>query len=541
MQNRSQIIFVCMVSLMASGLLILDEQQTDSPGSSTPKQSEIRQRSEHALRSETLTMPTLFEANDDAFAPHQQEQFVDSPEPISTSPPTPDSEQVAADGPHTDEMINVSDSQTQGSDDFAITDTGGIEHSERHLAQAEAWLRQERPKTNSDNGLTANIKAKTSGENLPAPGATLTENGNGSTTFETPDKALYRTLDSRPQPIENTVSFAFNSESTDRLNQQTRGSQVRQVQNQQPTQETNSDSEEAEAQQLGVPPPKRTSQFVKRNSVLLEPGRYQFEYGLRYSVDTTISPAAGISNTEDSLVQILNATQKRQVFSSPLEFRLGLFENLQGFMSIPIGWSGRSVTAGNSKTGSDTYGLGDLGLGLTRVMWAPKKSKMRILGFVQTSAPTGDGAISLSQQNRNASLGAGYWTLTAGANMSQSMDPVVLFGSLGYTYTFGTRIDTGDRIDVGNTLFYQTGVGYAINPDVTISAAFSGASTGSIRINDQRIPGARTEPFSLRVAGSINSPDKKSKTAASKNYEPFLRYGLTSLANDVEFGIRWTY
>ncbi|MCP4885264.1 MAG: hypothetical protein GY904_01425 [Planctomycetaceae bacterium] len=486
-------------------------------------------------------MPTFFEANHDAFAPHQQEPFADSPEPTFTWPTTPDNEQVAAGGPQTDEMASVSDSQTPGSDDSAMTDTGGIEHSERHLAQAEAWLRQERPKTNSDNGLTANLKAETSGESLPAPGAALTENQSGSTTFATPVKTLYRTTEFGPQPIENTVRFAFDSESTERLDQQTKGSQVRQVQNQQPNQETVSDSEEAEAEQLGVPPPKRTSQFVKRNSVLLEPGRYQFEYGIRYSVDTTISPAAGISNTEDSIVQILNATQKRQVFSSPLEFRLGLFENLQGFMSIPIGWSGRSVTAGNSKTDSDTYGLGDLGLGLTRVMWAPEKSKRRILGFVQTSAPTGDGAISLSQQNRNASLGAGYWTLTAGANMSQSMDPIVLFGSLGYTYTFGTRIDTGDRIDVGNTLFYQTGVGYAINPNVTISAAFSGASSGSIRINDQIIPGARTEPFSLRIAGSINSPDKKSKTAASKNYEPFLRYGLTSLANDVEFGIRWTY
>ncbi|MDG2390540.1 MAG: hypothetical protein P8M30_14620 [Planctomycetaceae bacterium] len=486
-------------------------------------------------------MPTFFEATHDELAPHQQEQFVDSLEPTFTSPTKRNDEQVVADGTQTDEMVSVSDSQTPGSDDSAMTDTGGIEHSERHLAQAEAWLRHEHYKTNSDHGLTANFKAKTSGESLPAPGAALTENEGDSTTFATPDKALNRTPDSGPQPIEDTVRFAFDSESTDRLDPQTTGSQVRQVQNQQPTQETNSDSEEAEAEQLGVPPPKRTSQFVKRNSVLLQPGRYQFEYGLRYSVDTTISPAAGISNTEDSIVQILNATQKRQVFSSPLEFRLGLFENLQGFMSIPIGWSGRSVTAGNSKTDSDTYGLGDLGLGLTRVMWAPEKSKKRILGFVQTSAPTGDGAISLSQQNRNASLGAGYWTLTAGANMSQSMDPVVLFGSLGYTYTFGTRLDTGDRIDVGNTLFYQTGVGYAINPNVTISAAFSGASTGSIRINDQRIPGARTEPFSLRIAGSINTPDKKSKTAASKNYEPFLRYGLTSLANDVEFGIRWTY
>jgi hypothetical protein len=316
-------------------------------------------------------------------------------------------------------------------------------------------------------------------------------------------------------------------------------SNILQVQNQQPT--TGSDSEDGEAQELGVPPPQRTPAFLKKRSILLEPGQYQFEYGLRYSVDNNTYALAGLLQEGTNTVQVVNANQKRQLVSTPLEMRIGLQENLQGFLTLPIGWSAQSLTAGNSHSDSDLFGIGDLGIGLTRVMWAPEKAKVRILGFLQASVPTGGGEISLSQQDREASLGAGYWTLTAGGNITESIDPLILFGSAGYTHTFGTRIESGNYIDVGNTLFYQVGVGYGINPFVTVSGSFSGASSGRIQLDDNVAAGARSEPFSLRLSASVNKPNEANKSKLGTNYEPFLRFGLTSLANDVEFGIRWTY
>ena len=318
-------------------------------------------------------------------------------------------------------------------------------------------------------------------------------------------------------------------------------SSILQVQNQEPTQSQASNEEEGEAQQLGVPPPKRTPAFLKKRSILLEPGQYQFEYGLRYSVDNNSYALAGLLQEGTSQVQVVNANQKRQLVSTPLEFRIGLQENLQGFLSLPIGWSAQSLTAGNSQTESDIFGIGDLGIGLTRVLWAPEKAKIRFLGFLQASAPIGGGEISLSQQDRDASLGAGYWTMTAGGNITESIDPLILFGSFGYTHTFGTRIQSGNYVNVGNTIFYQVGVGYGINPYVTLSGSFSGASSGQIRLDDTVATGARSEPFSLRISASVNKPKEGKKTKLGTNYEPFLRFGLTSLANDVEFGIRWTY
>lgn len=315
-------------------------------------------------------------------------------------------------------------------------------------------------------------------------------------------------------------------------------STIMQVQNQEPTGSTD---EEEEAQQLGVPPPKRTPAFLKKRSILLEPGQYQFEYGLRYSVDNNSYALTGLLQDGTNSVQVINASQKRQLVSSPLEMRFGIQENLQGFITLPIGWSAQSLTASNSQSQSDIFGIGDLGIGLTRVLWAPEKAKTRFLGFCQASAPIGGGEISLSQQDRDASLGAGYWTLTTGANVTESIDPLILFGSFGYTHTFGTRIPSGNYIDVGNTIFYQVGVGYGINPYVTLSGSFSGASSGRIRLDDTVAAGTRSEPFSLRLSASVNKPNDGTRSKLGTNYEPFLRFGLTSLANDVEFGIRWTY
>ncbi|MAI32695.1 MAG: hypothetical protein CMM07_13610 [Rhodopirellula sp.] len=296
-----------------------------------------------------------------------------------------------------------------------------------------------------------------------------------------------------------------------------------------------------EAETLGVPPPEEKPAFLRERSILLPPGQYQFEYGVRYGVDASTFPVAGVLQTDSNQVQIANANQKRRLLTTPLELRFGVSENLQAFLSIPLGWSSQSLSVGNVQQDDDNIGIGDFGIGLTRVLWAPKKKNRRILGFVQTSAPTGDSNIALTQQAREASLGAGYWTLTSGLNITETYDPLVLFSSVGYTYTFATTLNNGEKLNAGNTLFYQTGIGYSINPNITISASFSGASTGRAELNGLVSGGTRTEPFTLRLAGTISEPKKKGKPKLSRTREPFLRFGLTSLANDVEFGMRWTY
>lgn len=300
-------------------------------------------------------------------------------------------------------------------------------------------------------------------------------------------------------------------------------------------------SEDQEAEKMGVPPPKRTPAFLRRQSILLEPGEYQVEYGVRYGVDNSTIPIGSLTGENSDQLQIGNASQKRQQLLAPLEFRCGLWEDTQGFLSMPIGYSNSSLYVGTSGSASDTYGIGDLGLGLTRVLWAPEKTNFRMLGFLQASAPTGSGGIAISQNQREVSLGAGYWTLTSGVNLTESYDPLVLFTSLGYTYTFAEKIASGVHIDAGNTVFYQGGMGYAINPKVTCSAVFAGATSGTLVLNGTPLAGTRSELFTLRLACTITDTSDKRLSGLGRTHEPYIKFGLNQVANDVEFGIRWTY
>lgn len=299
--------------------------------------------------------------------------------------------------------------------------------------------------------------------------------------------------------------------------------------------------EDREAEKMGVPPPKQTPAFLRRQSILLEPGEYQVEYGVLYGVDASTIPIGTLTGENSDQLQIGNANQKRQQLLLPLEFRCGVWEDTQGFLSIPIGYSNSSLYLGASGNENDTLGIGDLGIGLTRVLWAPEKNNFRMLGFLQASAPTGSGGIAISSSQREVSLGAGYWTLTSGLNFTESYDPIVLFTSTGYTYTFAEKISSTVHIDAGNTVFYQGGLGYAINPTVTCSVVFAGATSGALLLNGAPLSGTRSELFTLRVACTITDPTNKRLSRLGRTHEPFMKFGLNQGANDVEFGIRWTY
>ncbi len=104
-------------------------------------------------------------------------------------------------------------------------------------------------------------------------------------------------------------------------------------------------------------------------------------------------------------------------------------------------------------------------------------------------------------------------------------------------------------MDAGNTFYYSVGLGYAVNPSVSLNTSFSGGYTGELALNGVRLAGTATEPLSLRVAATFanidRDNDKKKKphhkylTATLR--EPYVRFGLTGSATDVDFGIRVTY
>lgn len=306
------------------------------------------------------------------------------------------------------------------------------------------------------------------------------------------------------------------------------------------------DASVEDPEEYGVPPPRRVPLFLQESTVLLEVGEYQYESGIRYSTNANVFPISAIL---DGTAFVTNATRKQQAIITPLEFRVGVGDELQAFVSLPLGWSKQRTTVQATQQGEDNkLGIGDLSFGLTKLLWEWKEDRTRLLGSVSVSAPTGPSAFAINSQSDYASLGRGYWTAGGGVNVVHVIDPLAFFGGVGYTQTFPIDAGGGRNLDAGNTFFYSLGLGYAVNPSVSLNTAFSGGYTGELTLNDARLAGTATEPLSLKVAATfanINKNDKKKKAhhkyLAATIREPFLRFGLTGSATDVDFGIRITY
>ena len=291
---------------------------------------------------------------------------------------------------------------------------------------------------------------------------------------------------------------------------------------------------------IGVPPPRPQPQFLRDTSVLLDPGEYQFEYGVSYTTNLQTT-AIGVNVNDNTVVTSLRTLTRTA--SVPLEFRVGCRNDVQAFMSLPFGYNLQQISIANTADSNDGIGIGDLSFGLTRVLRKPQPERFTILGNMSTSAPTGLAQLSNIQQVPGVALGSGYWTLSGGLVFIRSVDPIAAFVGLNYTQTFQTTLNNLD-LEPGNIFSYRFGLGYAINSRVTISSSFNGAYISELEVAGRTIPGSAREPLTVRLAATILSKGPSLIGPAKgrrKTTEPFIAMGVTDAAPDTSFGVRWTY
>lgn len=289
---------------------------------------------------------------------------------------------------------------------------------------------------------------------------------------------------------------------------------------------------------VGVPPPREQPQFLRRNSVLLKPGNYQWEIGLQYTTNETFTPFGQL--VEDTSV-VANVRQVNRTLTTPIEFRLGIAEGWQGSVGVPIGWSGSETSLLGFEQTEDDLGFGDFAFSLTKVLREGNADRATLLGLLAVTAPTSDATLASTLLEPGATLGRGFWSLTTGVTALKNFDPLVVFGSAGYLHNFeGDVEDSDDTINAGDGFFYRLGVGFAVNSRVSLNTAFSGAFLDDIEFNDIQRGGTSREPLSLRFAATILQADRV-RRENRRSVEPFLNLGLTNSAVDSQFGISWTF
>lgn len=168
--------------------------------------------------------------------------------------------------------------------------------------------------------------------------------------------------------------------------------------------------------------------------------------------------------------RILNNAQHS--FGAALSFDYGIWDNLTFNTYLPVSYQY------DTQKDVSKAALGDVSFGLRYQPFPVTSGAVNTTLFGTLSTATGDSPYKINP-NTEVSSGKGYYSLGGGVSMSRVIDPVVLFGSLGYTIAFNatdlnqaqsSRILT--TVDPGDSLSFSFGLAYSLSYDVSISGSY---------------------------------------------------------------------
>ena len=283
---------------------------------------------------------------------------------------------------------------------------------------------------------------------------------------------------------------------------------------------------------LGQAPEDNSLAFLRTQTVLLEPGQWEFDYGLRYIWQQNSISALVALPAPPGAVGAVTRLRHRQ-FIVPVAIRYGWNERLQPFVNLPFGGAVAEAANPFFNDTSSVFGLGDVTAGLTYLIRERYGDCPDIVGTISCTAPTGDDPFQIDPSP--VQNGGGFWGVSGRLTWIKAYDPAVIFAGVGYTHEFRRTFEIGEIIP-GELFDYNLGIGFAINDRLTVSSTFIGAFQSRTLINGPLlIPDADTtrEPFALRMALTYTC-------GKCRIIEPFVTFGLNEDAAEADFGITVT-
>ena len=286
----------------------------------------------------------------------------------------------------------------------------------------------------------------------------------------------------------------------------------------------------ADAETLGKEPVDNSLQFLRADTVLLEPGEFQYDYGMTYSKFDITLPV--LVNIDPNTVGVEHAEFRLREVRVPLEVRYGLARRIQLFLNVPFGWVNSEFSFPGFDEFDNNGGLGDIVFGATFLLRDGTQGKSDAILTIATVAPTGDDPFTpVGLSPSSPTLGSGTWSIGSNLLLVRNYDPLVVFYGAGTRQHFLSTFE-GVNFRPGGEYNYQFGMGFAVNDQVTLSTRFNGAYVSELRLDGRRVQGSIQEPMTLGLAMTIS----KNK----KLIEPFVDFGLTDDSTDARIGITWT-
>jgi hypothetical protein len=222
-------------------------------------------------------------------------------------------------------------------------------------------------------------------------------------------------------------------------------------------------------------------------------GEVQFDYA---RADRSRAVFRGVELIEAVLVGVFDINESRQdVLTGSVTLRYGLTDRLEIGARLPLIYrSDTSIVAPISGSANDdqaatidssvnSAGIGDLELTARYQLFDGRAGRPFVIANLQGVFPTGSDPFAIPRDELGrpsaAATGAGFYGITPGLTAILPSDPVVLFGTAGYTFNLGKSVDTVippvriSHVDPGDAISASAGIGISFNQRTTLNLGYA--------------------------------------------------------------------
>lgn len=213
-----------------------------------------------------------------------------------------------------------------------------------------------------------------------------------------------------------------------------------------------------------------TELYLRNQSVFLRKGELMVEVNTFY-----------YRNSQQNLVPvnggIAPVQTTRKFIDTNLIVRYGfLTDGLELDLIAPINvYAEQTSDFGVAQTSTTEDGIGDIGGAIRYQVWYEQGMRPSLVLDVTGKSRTASSSLT----------GTGTWNAGGGVTLIKTIDPVVFFGGVGYTYNFASQ-----SRDLGNIVDYRLGMGFSLNDRVSFNIQLTGAYIEPSKFNGVGVSGA---------------------------------------------------
>lgn len=219
----------------------------------------------------------------------------------------------------------------------------------------------------------------------------------------------------------------------------------------------------------------------------------QFDYA---RADRNRAVFRGIELVEAVLVGVFDINESRQdVLTASGALRYGVTDKLELGVRVPfvhradhsviapIAGSMTDDAAATIDTSARGSGIGDIEVTARYQLTGGRNGSPYLIANLQGVIPTGDNPFAIPRDDlgraTRAATGAGFWGVSPSLTAILPSDPVVLFGTLGYTYNAPRHVDTRippvriTYVDPGDAISASAGIGISFNQRTTMNLGYA--------------------------------------------------------------------